>query len=286
MVARTRIGHRWPPSRALGRLQHLMLVAHRASPGTSGCRATSRGGRRTSPAGSRAAIFANHELDDLARASREGADAVRHPRELVYDRSLQVWRRTRAYLGIRPYEVNSSGQEKPVLINVLLGIVALMLAAGPAVAQETREQTPGLTEGDSDVGTSAFSPIPTGYTVIYFFTGARTVFQSISSSVHCSNLLGVSTTVRVEVYTFDGFPAGAVAVQVPQYNTRSITIGSAAPVFAYDSSITPTAPLNQGIIRVLKKGTGRIICAAQVHDMGSPPSFVLPLVHWGPTGLH
>jgi len=193
------------------------------------------------------------------------------------------------YVGTRLYEVNSIGQEKPVLIKILLGLVALMLAAGSAVAQETRiDQTPGLTEGDGDVATSAFAPIPTGYSVIYFFTGARTTsaLAQVSSSVHCSNLLGVSTTVRVEVYGFDGFLLGFSAVTIPQYNTRTYSIGTQAPIFTWDAVITPTSPVNQGIIRVLKKGTGRIICAAQIHDTGNPPAFALPLVQYGPTGLH
>ena len=175
-----------------------------------------------------------------------------------------------------------------MLIKVLLGLIALMLAAGSAVAQESRVgRTPGFTEGDGDVATSAFAPIPTGYSVIYFFTGARTS-STISSSVHCSNLLGVSTTVRVEAYGFEGFLEGFSATTIPQYNTRTYSIGAPTPpIFVPDEIISPVTPLNQGIIRVLKKGTGRIICAAQIHDsIGNPPTFALPLVQYGPTGLH
>ena len=172
-----------------------------------------------------------------------------------------------------------------MLTQILLGLIALMLVAGPAVAQETR--TPGeLTDGDADVGTSAFVTPPTGYTVIYHFTGARTS-TNIGSSVHCSNLLGAATPVRVEVYGYTGLLLGVGGFTVPQYNTTTFSIGpQSGGLYAVDIAITTSDSVNQGIIRILKKGTGRIICAAQIYETSVPPAFILPLVQYGPTGLH
>ena len=108
-----------------------------------------------------------------------------------------------------------------MLTRLLLGLIALMLMTVPGFAQETRDLTDG---SDPDVGTRAFVTPPTGFSVIYHFTGARTSID-IGSSVHCSNLLGGATSVRVEVYTYTGTFVGGTALTVPQYETRTFMIG-------------------------------------------------------------
>ena len=175
----------------------------------------------------------------------------------------------------------------------LIGFIALALAVDtslPAVAGDRAETEGGLTDGGaSDVGTSGFVVPPTGFVVIYFFTGARTT-ATVATTVHCTNIGGVTTQVRVEFYDLAGTLRGiGTNASVAQYQTTTIsgsTTGSTA--FYNEDVFAPlTFPLDQGVLRVLKKGTGKIICIAQVLDaLNSPPSFVISLPHFGPTGLH
>ena len=172
---------------------------------------------------------------------------------------------------------------------VLFAVIASMLAATPmpAIADEQRES--GLTPGTGDAGTDAFVVPPTGYVVIYFFPGARTITNTIATSVHCSNLLGATTGVIVEFYDFNGVRVGFSSYNLNQYGSVTTSANSTGSTTLYfdDKPVALTSELDQGLVRVLKKGTGRIVCTAQVLDaINLPPVFVLPLTHFGATGLH
>lgn len=176
----------------------------------------------------------------------------------------------------------------------LVGFTALALAVDtslPAIAGDRAETEGGFTEEGfaGDFATSAFVVPPTGFAVIYFFTGARTT-STVATTVHCTNIGGPVTQVRVEFYDFAGVLRGVgTDASVAQHQTTTIsgnTTGSTA--FYNEDVFAPlSAVLDQGVVRVLKKGTGKMICVAQVLDaFNSPPSFVISLPHFGPTGLH
>ena len=174
----------------------------------------------------------------------------------------------------------------------LIGLMAFTLVVGSSL-QAAADERPaeGLTDGDAgDTGTSAFVVPPTGYVVTFFFPGATTVFGSVATSVHCTNISTVTTPTRVEFYNFAGALVGVGNLNLLAYRTATLTAGQpfgSTSLYVDDVNVPLSSPLNQGVVRVLKKGTGRIICTAQVLDaVNVPPAFVTPLPHFGPTGLH
>jgi hypothetical protein len=173
----------------------------------------------------------------------------------------------------------------------LIGLIAFMFAVTPVPAiADDRVEGGGLSDGDAgDAGTSAYVVPPTGYVVTYFFTGATTSANTVATSVHCSNITVTVTPVRVEFYDFAGALKGVGSLSMGGYRTATFSASSVGSTAFYfdDVNVPLTLPLNQGVVRVLKKGTGKIICTAQVLDaIGSTPSFVITLPHFGPTGLH
>ena len=176
---------------------------------------------------------------------------------------------------------------------VLVGLIALMLTVSTSLQAiaDDRAEGGGLSDGDvSDVATNTFVVPPTGYVVTYFFPGARTNSEgTVATSVLCSNISATITPLRVEFYDFLGVLKGVGNFSMAGYRTATITGSSTGATAFYfeDVSVALSNVLNQGVVRVLKKGTGRIICTATVLDAANfPPSFVITLPHFGPTGLH
>jgi hypothetical protein len=173
----------------------------------------------------------------------------------------------------------------------LIGLIALALAVDtslPAIADDDRGDEAEI-DSPSDVGTLAFVTPPTGFAVIYFFTGARTT-STVATTVHCTNIGGPTTQVRVEFYDFAGILRGVGTDSVvAQYQTTTISGNPTGSTAFYNEDVFAplSGPLDQGVVRVLKKGTGEIICIAQVLDaFNSPPSFVISLPHFLPGGAH
>ena len=174
---------------------------------------------------------------------------------------------------------------------VLVGLIALMLTVSTSLQAiaDDRTEGGGLSDGDGgDVATNTFVVPPTGYVVTYFFPGARTNSDgTVATTVLCSNISATVTPLRVEFYDFLGVLRGVGNFSMAGYRTATITGGSATVFYFEDVSVALSGILNQGVVRVLKKGTGRIICTATVLDAANfPPSFAITLPHFGPTGLH
>jgi hypothetical protein len=166
----------------------------------------------------------------------------------------------------------------------LVGFTALTLAVGvsmPALGADRAE--PG-----SDP--SEFGPLPAGFSVVYLFPGARTIGTTVATSVHCTNIHNTSAVdVRVEFYDFNGVLVGANTGAVGASVTRTVSASDSGATVFYDEDafVVVTSPINQGVVRVLKKGTPKVICTAQVLDAASsPPSFAIPLPHFLSTGAH
>ena len=183
--------------------------------------------------------------------------------------------------------MNSCGRETPVLNNIWIRsfLIALMVAVVPMQIAAQDRFASDLSEGQDEVGTSAFLAPPTGYTVIYHWIGVRSS-AAIATAVHCTNLLGASTPFIVEFYDWDGVRKGFASTILSQHRTMTIATRDTA-FFDEDFLVAPSNDLNQGVVRVLKKGTGRVVCMTQVLDaLANPPTFVTTLPHFGPTGLH
>jgi hypothetical protein len=174
---------------------------------------------------------------------------------------------------------------------LLVGLIACMFAVTPMPAIADERGAEGLSDGGaSDVESNAFATPPTGYTVTYFFPGATAnLTNTIATSVHCTNITTISTPIRVEFYSFAGGLLGTGIFTIAAHRSATVSGSGSGLTALYfeDVNVALSGPLNQGAVRVLKKGTGKIICTAQVLDaVSSPPAFVVPLPSFGPTGLH
>jgi hypothetical protein len=172
----------------------------------------------------------------------------------------------------------------------LIGFAALALAVDtplPAIAGDRGDEAE--IDSSSDFATEAFVAPPTGFVVIYLFTGARTT-ATVATTVHCTNIGGPTTQVRVEFYDFAGVLRGVgTDTVVAQYQTTTISGSPTGSTAFYNEDVFAplSATLDQGVVRVLKKGSGKIVCIAQVLDAAnSPPSFVISLPHFLPSGAH
>jgi hypothetical protein len=174
---------------------------------------------------------------------------------------------------------------------VVVGLVAFMFAVTPMPAIADERGAEGLSDGGaSEVESNAFAIPPTGYTVAYFFPGATAnVANTIATSVHCTNITTTSTPIRVEFYSFAGGLLGTGIFTISAHRSATVSGSGSGLTALYfeDVNVPLVGSLNQGVVRVLKKGTGKIICTAQVLDaVSSPPAFVVQLPSYGPTGLH
>jgi hypothetical protein len=174
---------------------------------------------------------------------------------------------------------------------VLVGLIAFTFAVAPMPAIADERGAEGLSDGGTgEVESNAFATPPTGYTVTYFFPGATAnLANTIATSVHCTNITTISTPIRVEFYSFAGGLLGAGSFTISAHRSATVSGSGSGLTALYfeDVNVSLSGPLNQGVVRVLKKGTGRIICTAQVLDaVSSPPAFIVQLPSYGPTGLH
>ena len=165
----------------------------------------------------------------------------------------------------------------------LVGFAALTLAVGismPASAGD-RGGAPDPNE---------FGALPAGFKVIFFFPGATSVGSTVATSVHCTNIHAtLSVDVRVEFYDFNSTLVGANTGTIAASNTRTVSASDtgATAFYADDAFVVVTSAINQGVVRVLQKGTPKVICTAQVLDAAnSPPSFAIPLPHFLSSGAH
>jgi hypothetical protein len=175
---------------------------------------------------------------------------------------------------------------------VQIGFVALMATVSPSLQAiaDDRVEGAGLAASDAGgVGTFDFVAPPTAYRVVYFFTGATTQGSAVATSVHCTSLGSVVTPVRVEFYDFAGTLRGVGNLNLGPFRTATFTASQTGLTAFYFDDVNVPLPvsLNQGVVRVLRVGSVKIICTAQVLDaVGATPSFVVSLPHFGPSGVH
>ena len=134
-----------------------------------------------------------------------------------------------------------------------------------------------------------FDKPPSGFKVIVLFTGVRTR-PDVVAAVHCTNLDKTKTAeVDVEFFDFIGSLKGTASFDILPGRTATFTANSdfgTTSFFAIDSAIDLIDDLNQGAIRVLSKGTGKVICSANVLDDAITPSFIHDLPPFNKAGRH
>ena len=150
------------------------------------------------------------------------------------------------------------------LIRIVCAGIALAFLLRPFPAQATLIDNP-----------------PPGFRVIALFTGVRAT-DTVAVAVHCSNLDKTKTAeVKVEFINFDGTMEGEDSFFIAPGFTSTFTANTDsgdAEFYSEDSKTVLAFALNQGSIRVLSKGTGKVFCSAQVLDaIGDPPSFIQDL---------
>ena len=134
-----------------------------------------------------------------------------------------------------------------------------------------------------------FDKPPAGFKVIALFTGVRTT-TTVVAAVHCTNLDKTKTAeVDVEFFDFGGPLRGTSSFDMMPGRTTTYTANSnngSQSFFLAQSPIDLTDDLNQGAIRVLSKGTGKVFCSANVLDDSDPPAFIYDLPPFNPRGKH
>jgi hypothetical protein len=117
-------------------------------------------------------------------------------------------------------------------------------------------------------------------TTIYVGSG---VFDSggannagVATSIHCSNVSGVSVQVRVLILNSAGAVRGALAQTLAHGAT--VTFSSHQTfIFGDETSALETGPIFQGVVNV-EATNSAVFCTAAVIDAGaSPPVFSMPI---------
>ena len=98
----------------------------------------------------------------------------------------------------------------------------------------------------------------------------------IATSIHCSNVSGVSTQVRVLILGSDGAVDGSV--------TRTLVHGATETFSTHQTSIFTDSPgnlatgtVNQGVVNVEATNSAVFCTAAVIDAAGFPPVFSMPL---------
>lgn len=171
-----------------------------------------------------------------------------------------------------------------VLIGVLaLGILAVIGAkfsfSGSTYAQNI---TNGNKQEAESSGQRAPADVPSGYSAIYVFPGARddaaVPGTSSGTAVHCTNLGIAIVNVHVEFADFDYSPVYSGTYSLAPNYTATITSRDTA-VYSEDLIINADIDsINQGFGRVSVDNNQPVICTAQVLDpTNNPPNFIVNL---------
>jgi len=165
-------------------------------------------------------------------------------------------------------------------IKVAASLMALLLALGLILVlsihaqeptEEAREEQDVQTQNVGELGLA--DPPPTGFSVLYIFTGVANRGSQVATSVHCTNFGSNSISVTVEL-----FNDSAVSV------FDGTTDVSANETDTYSSQDTFYTELSLGA-SLIEQGSGRVlatdstvICTAQLLQPNTlTPAFMVKL---------
>ena len=173
-----------------------------------------------------------------------------------------------------------------VLVVILLSLALAAFgvqAQGPGTEpeQDIKDVHAQAASPEAGVDGGIGNPPPTGFTVLYLFTGVANETDNgrdESTSINCTNFhASAAVEVRVEVYNQDPTAVYAANQTIASGATRTWSTQS---IQAYnDGAILPAVPfIFQGSGRVLVKQHSQVICNAQVLDANvDPPIYAVDL---------
>jgi hypothetical protein len=121
-------------------------------------------------------------------------------------------------------------------------------------------------------------------TTIYIGSGVRDdgaeEFEGVATSFNCSNVSGISASVRFLVLSYTGVVEASTTITIPHGGTRT---ASTHGVTAFSSDlILHTGPVGQGVINIESTQSG-VFCTAFIVDAATAANVAsMPLVRVNP----
>jgi hypothetical protein len=165
---------------------------------------------------------------------------------------------------------------KKLMVTLTLSLILILLVAlGMASAQEPPESEEGGELGEFGL---ADQP-PTGFSVLYMFTGVANhptaATRQIATSVHCTNFGSTSVQAQLQLFSLGGGSTYTAAVTINSNQTWTFSTQN-TDIYREDSTLN-TPAIEQGSGRVLANNS-QLICTAQVLDPSTnPPAFMARL---------
>jgi len=160
-----------------------------------------------------------------------------------------------------------------LVVALALILAAVVYAQGPTGDEKN--------EGDEIGEQGLANPPPSGYTVVYMFTGAAhnaVGTGTTATTIHCTNYGSVSTVLRVEYFDYNTTAIVAGSVTLAANTTRTISTQGTA-TYSEDLILTTPSNINQGSGRIMiNNSAAKIICTVQVLDpTNNPPRYGVKL---------
>ncbi len=161
---------------------------------------------------------------------------------------------------------------KKAFLNLIVLLLPLWLILVIGVsAQGPKSGDADINQQNNDITTSGLADsVPTGYEIIYMFSGVRNKSGEVATSVHCTNY--DSTNITVVIHFFDIF--GSTTYPITETSlapNRSRTFSTqATQIYGGHEANAAAAAINQGSGRVLATGS-KIMCTAMLLDPTGVP---------------
>ena len=97
-----------------------------------------------------------------------------------------------------------------------------------------------------------------------------------ATSIHCSNVSGVSVQVRVLILGTSGAVEGSLTLTLPHGATRTFSTHFTS-IFTEGSDSLATGTVDQGVVNVEATNSAVFCTAAVIDAAGDPPVFSMPL---------
>ncbi len=160
---------------------------------------------------------------------------------------------------------------KKLFINLIVLLLPfwLILVIGVS-AQEPKSGDSDINHQDNDITTNGLADsIPTGYEILYMFSGVRNKSGKVATSVHCSNYDSTSITVATHFFDTLGSTTYPITKTLASNQTWTFTT-QATQIYGDNVTNAGATDINQGSGRVLATNS-KIMCTAMLLDPTGVP---------------
>lgn len=167
-----------------------------------------------------------------------------------------------------------------VITLALTMILALVLALAVSAQEPTAEPQESDSGGEIS-GQGLTDPAPTGFSVLYMFSGVHNVSggsAGVATTVHCTNFDTKAISLTLELF---GSGGSTIDSLTDNLNSNETGTYSSQGTFFNETPLN-SATIQQGSGRVLATSS-KVICTAQLIEPGSiTPTFVSELEMFKP----